>query len=39
MLQMINVDFFSGIVASFLREGVCLLKGATGIFQQDINLD
>lgn len=30
--------FFSGITASFLREGVCLLKGTIGIFQQDINL-
>lgn len=28
-----------GIIASFLSEGVRLLKGAAGIFQQDINQD
>lgn len=28
-----------GIIASFLSEGVRLLKGSAGIFQQDINQD
>lgn len=37
MLQKTSIGF-SSIVVSFLWEGLCLLKGASGIFQQDINL-